>query len=424
MLDTLFYIPERIAGVPTFGAGWLLAVWAVASVVLLAWLVRRQGFSGDTWSQAALLLVIGFFIWRILPAISEPGRGLPIHGYGVMLLAGIVAGVGLTVWRGRRLGIDPDMILALALWGFVPGIIGGRLFYVIEYWQEFQRPTLEGTLVEIINLTKGGLVVYGAFLAGMLGFLAFLRREKLPVAAMLDLAVPGMLLGLTLGRIGCFMHGCCFGGVCDLPWAVQFPADSPPYARQLERGQLFVHGLKILGRPKDPPVIAEVEPGSAADERGLRAGQTVRSINGRGVASVEDAQWALMHAGDASAEIDVAVDGDSPPARWSIAGEILRSRPTQPTQIYSAIDALILCLFLLAYDPLRRRDGELLALLLTIYPVSRFLIEILRTDEPGMFGTVLSIGQIVSVLLLLVAAGLWIFLLRKPPGKALPMAAS
>ncbi len=423
MLDTLFYIPERIGGVPTFGAGWLLALWAAASLVLLAWLVRRQGFNADTWSQAALLLVIGLFIWRVLPAISEPGRGLPIHGYGVMLLAGVVAGVGLTVWRGRRLGIDPDLVLALALWGFVPGILGGRLFYVIEWWPEFQRPTLEGTLVEIINLTKGGLVVYGAFIGGMLGFLAFLRREKLPVAAMLDLVVPGMLLGLALGRVGCFMHGCCFGGVCDLPWAVQFPAGSPPYLRQVERRELFVHGLKVLGRPKDPPVIAEVEPGSAAEERGLKAGQTIRSINGRGVATVEDAQWALTHAGDAAAEIEVATQGDSPPARWSIAGETLRSRPTHPTQIYSAIDALILCLFLLAYDPLRRRDGELLALLLTIYPISRFLMEMLRTDEPGVLGTGLSIGQIVSVLALAVAAGLWIYLLRKPPGKALPIAA-
>lgn len=424
MLDTLFYVPEQIGGVPVFGAGLLLALWAVGSVALIVWLARRQGFNADTWSQVALVVLIGFLIWRILPAICEAGRGLPIRGYGATVLVGIVAGVGLTVWRGRRLGIDPDLILTLGLWGFVPGIIGARLFYVIEYWPEFQRATLGQTLLEIVNLTKGGLVVYGAFLAGLLGFFVFLRREKLPVGAMLDLVVPGMLLGLALGRVGCFMHGCCFGGVCDLPWAVRFPADSPPYLRQVQRGEIFVYGLKVLGQPKDPPLIAQVEPGSAAEQRGLKAGQTIRSINGHQVATVEDAQWALTHAGEAATEIEVVARGGPAPARWTIAGPAPRSLPTHPTQLYSAIDALVLCLFLLAYDPLRRRDGELLALLLTIYPISRFLMEMLRTDEPGVLGTSLSIGQIMSVLLLVVAAGLWIYLLRRPPGKALPVGAT
>ena len=51
-------------------------------------------------------------------------------------------------------------------------------------------------------------------------------------------------------------------------------------------------------------------------------------------------------------------------------------------------------------------------------------MEMLRTDEPGVLGTSLSIGQIMSVLLLVVAAGLWIYLLRRPPGKALPVGAT
>ena len=276
MLDTLFYVPERMGGAPVFGAGWLLALWAVASAALLAWLVRRQGFNADTWSQLALVVLIGLLIWRVLPAICEPGRGLPIHGYGAMLLFAVVAGVGLTVWRGRRLGIDPDLILALALWGFVPGIIGARLFYVIEYWSDFRRDTLGDTLLDIVNITKGGLVVYGALVAGVPGFVAFLRKEKLPVWAMLDLVVPGMLLGLALGRIGCFMHGCCFGGTCDLPWAVEFPMGSPPFVRQFERGEVYCHGLKLVGPADAPAVIGEVAPGSPAEQQGLKAGQTIR----------------------------------------------------------------------------------------------------------------------------------------------------
>ena len=63
----------------------------------------------------------------------------------------------------------------------------------------------------------------------------------------------------------------------------------------------------------------------------------------------------------------------------------------------------------------------MLAILLTVYPISRFLMECVRTDEPGVLGTGLTIGQVVSLLLLAAAAALWFTLLRRPPGKALPV---
>jgi len=53
-----------------------------------------------------------------------------------------------------------------------------------------------------------------------------------------DCIVPGLLVGLAIGRIGCFLNGCCYGGPCDLPWAVQFPPESPPWLDQAARGLL------------------------------------------------------------------------------------------------------------------------------------------------------------------------------------------
>ena len=88
----------------------------------------------------------------------------------------------------------------------------------------------------------------------------------------------------------------------------------------------------------------------------------------------------------------------------------------QPSQPLSTIDALLLCLLLLAYDPFRRRDGELFALMMSIYPVTRFLIEGLRSDEAAVFGTGMSIAQCVSLLLLVCAAALWFYILRQPKG--------
>lgn len=418
MLQTLFYVPERVFGFPMFGVGVLLAVWAVASVALLAWLVRRQGWNGDTWGYVPLLAAIGAVIWLLLPKIAEPGFGLPIRGYGTLLLIAFMAGSALVTWRGYRLGIHPDVSIALVFWGFIPGIIGARIYYVVTHAHEFRN------LSEMLNITQGGLVVYGSLIGGMLGFAVFLVRHKLPLFAMLDLLTPGMLLGLALGRVGCFFNGCCFGGPCELPWAVRFPVGSPPFVKQAEAGTISLYGLKFRGPDEGPPVIAEVEPGSAAADCGLKAGQTLKAINGSPAADVARARWALLSAHRFGDTIAVSIAGSPRSARLSIPAVLPRSEAVHPTQLYSTIDALVLCLFLLAYDPFKRRDGEPFALFLTIYPVNRFLMECIRTDEPGIWGTPLTGAQFLSLAILAGVCVLWWYILRRPPDKALPAEAA
>ena len=73
---------------------------------------------------------------------------------------------------------------------------------------------------------------------------------------------------------------------------------------------------------------------------------------------------------------------------------------------------------LLAYDPFCRRDGELFALLLTVYPITRFLLEIIRIDESPVWFTGLSISQNVSLGIFLFSAALWAYLLRQPQRRA------
>lgn len=420
MRQTLFYIPDRIFGWPMFGLGVLLAVWAVASVLLLAWLVRRQGWNAETRGYLPLLAAIGAVIWLLLPRVAEPGLGLPIRGYGTMLLIAVTSGSALAAWRGYRVGIDPELTISLIFWGFVPGILGARIYYVATHWHEFPRPTLGETLTEIVNITQGGLVVYGALIGGLLGFGVFLLKNRLAPLAMLDILTPGMLLGLALGRMGCFLNGCCFGGVCDLPWAVRFPVGSPPYIQQAEEGKIYLDGLKMLGPDQGPPVITEVEPGSLAEQQGLKPGQTMRAVNGMTVTTVYEARWALLSALRFRHAVAIEAAGLSRPVRLPVLDPPPRSAPVHPTQLYSTIDALVLCIFLLAFDPFKRRDGEVLALFLTVYPVNRFLMECIRTDEPGIWGTPLTGAQFVSIAILAGAAGLWWYLLRRPPHKAFP----
>ena len=98
-----------------------------------------------------------------------------------------------------------------------------------------------------------------------------------------------------------------------------------------------------------------------------------------------------------------------------IDANALTSLSVHPTQIYSAIDALVIFLLLTAYYPLRRRDGEVIGLLMLVYPISRFAIEYLRNDEGVFFGG-MTISQTISVILLLLACVYWAWLSTLPRG--------
>ncbi len=163
-------------------------------------------------------------------------------------------------------------------------------------------------------------------------------------------------------------------------------------------------------------MIVRVDRDSPADRAGLEVGDVVVRINDRSF-KVVDGAYELIHE---------ALGNGQPLAIRTAAGDVKtieaievpdRSRPVHPTQIYSSITAALLAWMLWSYYPLRRRDGEVTALMITLYPIARYLEEVIRVDEPSMFGTGLSISQNVSVLLLLAAGGMWIWLRRQPAGR-------
>jgi phosphatidylglycerol:prolipoprotein diacylglycerol transferase len=422
--QTLFHIPHQLFGTPLLGWGWLLAVWVLGGVVLLVWLVRRQGWNADTLSYLPILALVAAAIWFVLPHVEEqpaagPPLGLPIRGYGVMFLVGVLCGLVVAVRTARRMGVDPDIIYSLTFHIVAGGIIGARTFYVIQYWPQFRKDTAQDTLLAIANVTQGGLVVYGGLLGGLLAGAYFLRRFPLPFRlAYIDIMTPSMMVGLALGRVGCLLNGCCYGGHCDTPWlAVRFPPGSPPYVHQRGLGEL--HGFRIGPASRDgTAVVRWVEPGGPAAAAGLAAGTRIHAINGMEVRSAQAAQAVLEVAAP-----DLQLETDRGRVVIALGLEPPRSLPVHPTQLYAAMTAALLFFLLWAYYPFRRRDGELFAVLLTLYPIARILEEAIRTDEPGRFGTPLTISQWVSVLLLAVMAALWVFLRRRPRGSVLPLPA-
>ncbi|MFM8378017.1 MAG: prolipoprotein diacylglyceryl transferase [Planctomycetia bacterium] len=349
MLSTLFHIPTRLtvgdSSVPLFGCGLLLAVWAACGGFAIWRSLRRRGWRATAQALAVPLAVTGALVAFILPALDD-GQGIPVRGYGVMLLVAAAAGTWLSIRRGRALGFDADTIIALATEVFLWGLVGARLFYVIEYREQFFPPgrSLVAALPDVLNLAAGGLVVFGSLPTAALAAWRFAARRRLPLADLADCVAPGLLLGLALGRIGCFLNGCCYGGPCDLPWAVRFPPQSPPWLDQAARGLI--------------PAVDAASAGTAA---------------------------------------------------WSL--------PVHPAQLYAAIDAGLLAALACAFTPLARRPGEVFALVLTLHPISRLLLEAIRIDEPPALGTPLSISQLVSLVLLALAVALWGWLSRQPPGR-------
>lgn len=422
MRQTLFYIPYDIAGVPLFGWGVLLGLWVLFSLFWLYRLSRQPNGQAEVISQLPMMLMIGAAL-VILPRFF-PGEGLPIRGYGVMLLTAVICGVGLSLYRAQQMGINPDLIFSLAFWMFIAGILGARGFHVIQKWEtDYARESWKETLIAVVNIPQGGLVVYGSLIGAGLAFVYFNIKHKLPMLALADMIAPSLVLGLAIGRVGCLLNGCCFGGPCELPWAVTFPAGSPPFARQMERGEILLYGIGFSRDLHAPPVIESVVPNSPAAIAGLKAGDQIQAIElvdkGYPTAETLAAMYQLLDVYQRGLPV-IVVTTDGRKLALPSPPDIARSAPIHPTQIYSTIGAGLLCLFLVAYYPYRRRDGEIVALELTLYSLLRILEEAIRTDEPGMFGTPLSISQIVSLGVLAGVSVLWVYLSRKPYGSALP----
>ena len=426
MRQTLFFIPHELFGIQLFGWGLLLVLWLIFAVAWLTWLVRKHGWNSDTLGLLPFVIIVAVAIAFLIPRFEVRGPdgvplGLPIRGYGTFVLAGFSAGLGLAVHRGSRRGIGPETIFSLAVWMFIAAFIGARLFFVIEYWHEMQKETLGETISKIARIDEGGLVVYGALLAGLPALYVFCRKNQVPPLVLGDIVAPCLALGLALGRLGCLMNGCCYGGICEHgPVGIQFPkynsvaqkSMSPPYLHQLRSGRLhgFVLGVDESAREA---IVQSVVAGGLAEKAGLTTGDRITAINGAPTPDAETAMKSLAMAGPKL----VVETNSGKKVEWSIGSLPNQSLSVHPIQIYSAINALLLCVVLIFAEPFMRRTGEVLAWTLTLYPPLRFVEEVIRVDEVGQFGTALSISQLISIGVLAAVAGLWIYILRNEPVK-------
>jgi len=139
------------------------------------------------------------------PIIAKIGP-LYVYSYGMMVAIGFAVATLLAYKHAHEFGIDKDKIIDLGIVMLAGGIIGARIVYVALNYQYYIRNPLE-----IINLTKGGLVWYGAFILGMIAAAWFIRKKRMSFWNTADLFAPYIALAQGFGRIGCFLNGCCYG---------------------------------------------------------------------------------------------------------------------------------------------------------------------------------------------------------------------
>lgn len=145
-------------------------------------------------------------------------EGLDIAWYGIIIAAGIIAGVLLAVYEAKRRGYTAELLVDFMILALPLAIIGARIYYVAFEWDYYsQHPD------EIIAVWNGGIAIYGAIIGGVVAAFILSKWRKFPLGRLLDICAPGLVLGQVIGRWGNFVNQEAFGNVVTDPNLQFFP---------------------------------------------------------------------------------------------------------------------------------------------------------------------------------------------------------
>jgi phosphatidylglycerol---prolipoprotein diacylglyceryl transferase len=140
----------------------------------------------------------------------------PIYWYGVLMATAFLVCIGHWTLLGKREGRDSAFASDLALWLMISGIAGARLGYVLANIGVFMKNP-----IDIARIDKGGLVFFGGLIGAGIAVIVFAAVKKEKLWPLADFTVSALPLGHAIGRIGCFLNGCCYGTPSNLPWSVK-----------------------------------------------------------------------------------------------------------------------------------------------------------------------------------------------------------
>ena len=159
--------------------------------------------------------------WEFNPDPIAIHVGHGIYWYGIILAFAMLAGFYLALKQCKRFGLTEDDVMDMLLVGVPSCIIGARIYYVVFYLDLYRNPDGSLNFGDMIAIWDGGIAIYGTVIVGAIVALVFTRIKKLPLAAMTDVAVLGLLLGQIIGRWANFVNREAFGGETMVPWRMR-----------------------------------------------------------------------------------------------------------------------------------------------------------------------------------------------------------
>ena len=164
-------------------------------------------------------------MWPVIFEIPLPfelfgADAIPIRGFGLMVVLGLLAGNWIATRLARQAGFDDNVVPNLFLVFIAGAILGARMLYVAVNWKAYSSDWSQ-----ILAIHQGGMVYYGAFLGVLIGVMVFLWWTKLEARPILDIVTVSAPLGMFLGRIGCLLVGDDFGHEVPEknPFGIMFP---------------------------------------------------------------------------------------------------------------------------------------------------------------------------------------------------------
>lgn len=183
------------------------------------------------------------------------GNGIPIFGYGLMLMLGFLATLVLGCWRARKYGLTRDAVIDVGIIAILAGVIGARLaFLFLDYTPSDGKI---GTLAEWVAVWEGGLTFQGGLILALAAAYGYLRWKGISVGRMFDAYAPGLAIGVGFGRLGCLMNGCCWGKPAPhgSPFGMRFPNHMEAMAEQIvhytRQPDVWAGLMEMLGYPAE-----------------------------------------------------------------------------------------------------------------------------------------------------------------------------
>ncbi|MCI8859586.1 MAG: prolipoprotein diacylglyceryl transferase [Lachnospiraceae bacterium] len=141
---------------------------------------------------------------------------LTLHVYGIMTAIGYLSAFLISERRGKKMGMDTDILYGIFWCAVLGGSAGSRLLYYIVSFRDILKDP------SILWNFQNGWVVYGGIIGGVLASMVYCRYKKADFVRYLDLVIPAVAFAQGCGRIGCFFAGCCYGRETDSIFHIQY----------------------------------------------------------------------------------------------------------------------------------------------------------------------------------------------------------